>query len=56
MRDLNEYDIFYIPREIKLIDDGVRYQNLEFALEVDRKIADFLNIMNISYVEVKGAL
>lgn len=54
MRDLNEYEIFYIPREIKLVDDGVRYQNLEFALEVDKKIVDFLSIMNISYVEVKG--
>jgi len=56
MRDLNEYEIFYIPREIKLIDDGVRYQNLEFALEVDKKIVDFLSIMNISYVEVKGTM
>ncbi|OPX83720.1 MAG: hypothetical protein A4E52_01777 [Pelotomaculum sp. PtaB.Bin013] len=56
MRDLNEYEIFYIPREIKLIDDGVRYQNLKFALEVDKKIVDFLSIMNISYVEVKGSM
>lgn len=56
MRDLNEYEIFYIPREIKLVDDGVRYQNLEFALEVDKKIVDFLDIMNIKYVEVKGDL
>ncbi|MCG9969270.1 ATP-binding protein [Pelotomaculum terephthalicicum JT] len=54
MRDLNEYEIFYIPREIRLVDDGVRYQNLEFALEVDKKIIDFLSIMNINYVEVKG--
>jgi nicotinamide riboside kinase len=56
MRDLNEYLIFYIPREIDLVDDGVRYQNLEFALEVDNKIINFLDMMNIDYTEVKGTL
>lgn len=56
MRDLNEYIIFYIPRELELVDDGVRYQNLEFALEVDSKIQSFLGMMNIPYVIVKGTL
>lgn len=56
MRDLNEYEVFYIPREIDLVSDGVRYQNLEFALEVDKKINYFLDMMNIDFVEVKGTL
>ena len=56
MRDLNEYMIFYIPREIELIDDGVRYQNLDFAIEVDKKIQNFLAIMSIPYTIVQGTL
>ena len=56
MRDLNEYVIFYIPREIELVDDGVRYQNLDFAIEVDNKIQNFLAIMSIPFTIVKGTL
>ena len=56
MRDLNEYIIFYITRELDLIEDGVRYQNLEFAMEVDNKIKNFLGMMNIPYTTVNGTL
>ena len=56
MRDLNEYEVFYIPREIQLVDDGVRYQNLEFALQVDEKIKNFFGMMNVEFTETKGTL
>jgi len=56
MRDLNEYVVFYIPRELELVDDGVRYQNLEFALEVDKKIKNFFGMMNVDFTVIKGTL
>ncbi len=55
MKDLPGYQkIFYVPREFSLTSDGVRYQNEEFAVMLDKKIRNFLDIMNVPYTVVQG--
>lgn len=54
MKDILNYDIFYIPREFPLHPDGVIYQNQETAVQIDQKIKNFLDIMNVPYTVVKG--
>lgn len=56
MRDLPEYDIFYVPREFSVEKDGIRYQDDQMALIVDTKIKDFLDLMNVPYTVVSGDL
>lgn len=56
MKDLPSYEIFYIPREFGYDKDGIRYQDEEFAVVVDQKIKNFLDIMNVPYVIVSGDL
>ncbi|MGB9802474.1 AAA family ATPase [Desulfofundulus sp.] len=56
MRDLPEYDIFYVPREFDVEKDGIRYQDSDFAVVVDAKIKNFLDIMNVPYTIVRGDL
>jgi nicotinamide riboside kinase len=54
MKDLPGYEVFYIPREFAMNKDGIRYQDEEFAHEVDTKIKNFLDIMNVPYTVVTG--
>ncbi|AGL00940.1 AAA family ATPase [Desulfoscipio gibsoniae] len=56
MKDLPGYDVFYIPREFAFEKDGIRYQDDEYAVVVDQKIKNFLDIMNVPYVEITGDL
>ncbi|MEW5952535.1 MAG: ATP-binding protein [Bacillota bacterium] len=54
MKDLPCYEIFYIPREFAMEKDGIRYQDEDFAVMVDNKIKNFLDIMNVPYTIVTG--
>ncbi|MFZ5651938.1 MAG: AAA family ATPase [Bacillota bacterium] len=54
MKDVAGYEIFYIPREFAFYTDGVIYQNEETAIQVDNKIRNFLDIMNVPYTVVSG--
>lgn len=56
MKDLPGYDIFYIPREFACEKDGIRYQDDEFAVVVDQKIKNFLDMMNVPYHIITGDL
>lgn len=56
MNDLPGYEIFYTPREFGMEKDGIRYQDDEFAVVVDNKIKNFLDIMNVPYTVVRGDL
>lgn len=56
MRDLPGYEVFYIPREFDVEKDGIRYQDNDFAVVVDTKIKNFLDIMNVPYTVIKGEL
>lgn len=54
MKDLPDYEVFYIPREFAIEKDGIRYQDDDFAAVVDQKIKNFLDIMNAPYKEITG--
>lgn len=54
MKDISDYQIFYIPREFAFHTDGVIYQDEDMAIQVDHKIQDFLDIMNVPYTIVGG--
>ncbi|MCL6480034.1 MAG: ATP-binding protein [Peptococcaceae bacterium] len=54
MKDVPGYEFFYIPREFDLKKDGVRYEDEKFAVAIDQKIKNFLDIMNIPYTVVSG--
>ncbi|WP_245779644.1 AAA family ATPase [Desulfoscipio geothermicus] len=56
MKDLPGYEVFYIPREFAVEKDGIRYQDDDFAVVVDQKIKNFLDIMNVPYHIITGDL
>ncbi|MBO8129584.1 MAG: ATP-binding protein [Peptococcaceae bacterium] len=56
MKDLMDYQIFYIPREFDLTEDGIRYQDEENAIKLDQKIKALLDLMNVPYTIVSGDL
>lgn len=46
--------IVYLPREFGYVQDGVRWQDEDIALQIDDAILNFLKSENIDYVEVNG--
>lgn len=55
LRDISKYDyIFYVGREFGYTKDGVRWQDEEVAIEVDRAIKQFLDAENVHYMELTG--
>ncbi|RDY24072.1 hypothetical protein CHF27_004445 [Romboutsia maritimum] len=56
IEDVQNYDmIIYVPREFGYVQDGVRWQAEDVALQIDNAILNFLQSENIKYVEVKGS-
>lgn len=56
IEDIQNYDmIVYVPREFGYIQDGVRWQDEDIAIQIDESILNFLKSENINYVEVKGS-
>ena len=56
IEDIPNYDmIIYVPREFGYVQDGVRWQDEEIALQIDEAILSFLKAENINYIEVKGS-
>lgn len=55
IRDIPKYDyIFYVPREFGYEKDGVRWQDEDLAIQVDKAIKQFIDAERIPYVELKG--
>ncbi|MGL5328612.1 MAG: AAA family ATPase [Peptostreptococcaceae bacterium] len=55
IEDMSNYDmIVYVPREFGYVQDGVRWQDEEIAIQIDEAILSFLKAENINYIEVKG--
>ena len=55
IEDVQDYDmIVYLPREFGYVQDGVRWQDEDIALQIDDAILNFLKSENIDYVEVNG--
>ena len=56
IEDIQNYDmIVYVPREFGYVQDGVRWQAEDVALQIDEAILSFLKSENVNYVEVKGS-
>ena len=56
IEDIQNYDmIVYVPREFGYIQDGVRWQDEDIALQIDDAILNFLKAENVNYIEVKGS-
>ena len=56
IEDIQNYDmIVYVPREFGYIQDGVRWQAEDIALQIDDAILSFLKSENINFIEVKGS-
>ncbi|MGL4914485.1 MAG: AAA family ATPase [Romboutsia sp.] len=56
IEDMQNYDmIVYVPREFGYVQDGVRWQAEDIALQIDEAILSFLKAENIKYIEVKGS-
>ena len=45
--------IVYVPREFGYIQDGVRWQDEEIALQIDEAILSFLKAENVNYIQVQ---
>ena len=56
IEDMRNYDmIIYVPREFGYVQDGVRWQDEEMAIQIDEAILNFLKSENVNFVEVKGS-
>ena len=56
IEDIQNYDmIVYVPREFGYVQDGVRWQAEDVALQIDEAILSFLKSENVNYIEVKGS-
>jgi thymidylate kinase len=51
------YDkIFYIPTEIKPVDDGIREADIPFQTEIDKIIVGLFNKNNLAFVTIAGSV
>ena len=51
IEDIPRYDtIVYVPREFGYVQDGVRWQDEEIAVQIDEAILSFLKSENINYI------
>lgn len=56
LEEIDLYDhIIYLPREFGYEQDGVRWQDLDMAKQVDEAILTFLNSENITFDIVNGS-
>ena len=56
IEDIQNYDmIVYVPREFGYVQDGVRWQDEDIAIQIDEAILNFLKAENIKYIEAKGS-
>jgi nicotinamide riboside kinase len=53
LRTINQWDyLFYIPPILDNVDDGIRYHNKEQIISLDRKIKSYLELENISHIDM----
>ena len=44
--------IFYVPCNLNNLDDGIRYQNKEEIIKIDRWIKSYLELENIPFIDL----
>lgn len=53
LKSLNQWShIFYVPPILDNVDDGIRYQNEEQILKIDRWIKSYLELENINHLDL----
>jgi nicotinamide riboside kinase len=53
LKTINQWDhIFYLPPMLDNVEDGIRYQNKEEILSLDRKIKSYLELENINHFDL----
>ena len=53
LKSLNQWShIFYVPCMLKNTDDGIRYQNKDEIIKIDRWIKTYLELENIDHVDL----
>lgn len=53
LKTINQWDhIFYLPPMLDNVEDGIRYQNKEQILSLDRKIKCYLELENIKHFDL----
>ena len=53
LKTINQWDyIFYVPPMIDNIDDGIRYQDKEQIIRIDRWIKSYLELENIPHIDL----
>ncbi|WP_297634844.1 ATP-binding protein [uncultured Clostridium sp.] len=56
LRDLQNYDhIFFVPREFGYEKDGVRWQDEDIAIAIDKAILTFLESEHVKFTTVTGS-
>lgn len=55
LKTINQWDyLFYVPPMIDNVDDGIRYQNQNEILSLDRKIKCYLELENIHHYDLSS--
>lgn len=53
LKTINQWDyIFYVPPMLDNTDDGIRYQNKEQIIKIDKWIKSYLELENIPHVDL----
>lgn len=53
LKTINQWDfIFYVPPILENTEDGIRYQDKEQILKIDRWIKSYLELENISHIDL----
>jgi nicotinamide riboside kinase len=55
LKSINQWDfIFYVPPILNNIDDGIRYQDKDQILKLDRLIKSYLELENIEKIDLSN--
>ena len=55
LKSINQWDfIFYVPPILNNIDDGIRYQDKDQILKLDRLIKSYLELENIEHIDLSN--
>lgn len=53
LKTINHWDfIFYLPPMLDNVEDGIRYQNIEEILKIDRWIKSYLEMESIPFIDL----
>lgn len=55
LKTINQWSyIFYVPPILDNIDDGIRYQNMDQIIKLDRWMKSYLELENINHIDLSN--